>query len=71
VTVAGSLVAAVLFCVAAQQTFDAGRVIDIVFPLVSLVLSAAASVMMLALPGRAGAARTGDAAGSAPGAARA
>jgi CHASE2 domain-containing sensor protein len=36
----GVLAAAALFCIAAQLTFDAGRVVNVVYPLLSLALSA-------------------------------
>jgi CHASE2 domain-containing sensor protein len=48
---AGALAAAVLFCIGAQLTFDSGRVINVVFPLVSLVVSSA-GVLAVLLMGR-------------------
>jgi len=39
----------VLFCLAAQLAFDAGRVINVVFPLAALALSGLGTLIALAL----------------------
>jgi CHASE2 domain-containing sensor protein len=61
--VLGVVVAAALFCAGAQLAFDSGRVISVVFPLISLVLSAAGVLAVLLLraraPMRSGSARGG------------
>ena len=48
----GVLAAAAAFCVAAQLAFDSGRVVNVVFPLLSLALSAAAVLAVLLLRAR-------------------
>ena len=53
----GVLAAAALFCLAAQLTFDTGRVVNVVYPLLSLALSAVGVLTVLLLRARAAAHR--------------
>jgi CHASE2 domain-containing sensor protein len=55
----GVLGVAALFCVGAQLAFDAGRVVNVVFPLVALALSGAGTLAVLVALGR-GARRPGS-----------
>lgn len=48
----GALAAGALFCVGAQLAFNAGRVISVVYPLISLALSAAGVLAVLLLRAR-------------------